>query len=191
MRVVLALAATCVAQLLALGCQSASSLPPIDLVAGLPQAERRAAAEPDRAIRIDAVRTVRGIEAGVFMRAPARLIYTARLPQRARFVAEVAEALSGEPASGVTVRMGISDGRRYTELLVQRLDPPREGVPTWAPVDIDLAPYSGWQWSVFYRPAVRTWRVILNADATPGGTLVWAAPRIIFRSQTTIRQQPP
>ena len=45
---------------------------------------------------------------------------------------------------------------------------------SWTELRADLSPYAGWQWSVFYRPETRRWRLVLSADAV-SGTRTWAA----------------
>jgi hypothetical protein len=107
---------------------------------------------------------------GLVMRAPSRVTWTMRFPERAQVTGDVAfvpDAASATALSGVTVRIGVSDERTWEELL---------RVPAsaaWQHVRVDLTPFSGWKWSLFYQPSRRDWRVVVNADATPGGTIVW------------------
>lgn len=115
--------------------------------------------------------------------APARVIWSVRLPSRARLetaVALLAES-SGNSGAGVSARIGISDDRRYDQLAAITLDGSVAQSRAWRPVSIDLGRYSGWQWSLFYRPWERTWRLVFSADATPGGTIAWARPVITGR----------
>ena len=69
--------------------------------------------------------------------------------------------------------MGLSDHRHYEQPFA--LDVPA-ATNAWTPIRVDLGPYSGRQWSVFYRPATITWDLILNADH--GGTVAWARPLV-------------
>ena len=98
--------------------------------------------------------------------APARVIFPVNMPARARF--RTAVSLQSPPGTGVTIRMGIADSRLYEELLRLSLEPPAAGADPWRTIDVDLGAYSGWQWSLFYHPSRITWKLVLNADATPG-----------------------
>ena len=149
---------------------------PIDLLAALPTAERRAAGPIDRAIVLIAVAGDRGTEPVLQIQAPARVSYPVRLGAHAWLRGDVMLATgSGE---GVTVRVGIADTRTYEELLHLPVNPPRYGIDTWRTVDLDLGAYSGWQWSLFYRPSGITWKLIFNADPTPSGSVIWRRLRI-------------
>lgn len=111
--------------------------------------------------------------------APARVIFPVNMPVRAHF--RTAVSLQSPAGGGVTVRMGVADNRSYDELLRVTVEPPAPGADPWKLVDVDLGEYSGWQWSLFYRPARITWKLVLNADATPGGRVIWLNPRIVMR----------
>jgi len=130
-------------------------------------------------VRADVVTVGAGPEPAVITETPARVIYQVRMPARASFHARVAlmPDESGRPR-GAAVRVGISDDRFYDELAKVPLTSAAGAAPQWQSVEVDLGGYSGWQWSVFYRPSQITWKLILNADATPGGTIAWIAPVI-------------
>jgi hypothetical protein len=171
-----------VALLLAIACDAwRCGSPPasIDLVAALPTSERRALAPPDAAIHATVVSRDRADQPALVTDAPARVIFPVNMPARARF--RTAVSLQSSAGTGVTIRMGIADGRSYEELLRLSLDPPAAGADPWRAIDVDLGAYSGWQWSLFYRPSRITWRLVLNADATPGGSVVWLRPTIDMR----------
>jgi hypothetical protein len=104
---------------------------------------------------------------------PGRIVWQLRLPRRGVFHTLV--ALDG-PAS-VRVRVGISDDRVYEERARARLTADRRD---WTSLDVDLSPYAGWKWSLFYRPDRIAWRVVLSADAIDGvpGRVVWGVPVI-------------
>jgi len=153
--------------------------PNIDLVAALPTAERRALGAPDAAIRATVISRDRTDQPALVTEAPARVIFPVKMPARARF--RTAVSLQSPGGSGVTIRMGLADSRSYDELLRVRVEPPAPGADPWKSLDVDLGGYSGWQWSLFYRPSRITWRLVLNADATPGGSVVWIEPRIEMR----------
>jgi len=158
--------------LLASRCAGRSPVAFVDLIESLPAAERRAALPVDTAIRVDIVGPAGDIRPSIVTQAPARVIWSTRLPSRARLETAVTLADHGH---GATARIGISDDRRYEELANLALD--GAAVPrTWRTVTIDLGAYSGWQWSLFYRPWERTWRLIFSADAAPAGTIAWARP---------------
>jgi hypothetical protein len=154
--------------------------PSIDLVAELPRAERRAAGDIDAAIRPDVVGVGSNSRLAIVMHAPARVIWSLRLPARPHILTAVAIAPEpdGSLGSGVTARMGISDGRTYDQPFLLKLTPDPSGAVVWQNVDIDLHEYAGWQWSFFYRPSETTWRINFSADLSPGGTLAWARPSI-------------
>ncbi|HUL74153.1 MAG TPA: hypothetical protein VLT86_13685 [Vicinamibacterales bacterium] len=163
---------------LAIGCGSAPAPAAIDLVAALPTAERRALHDPDAAIRADFVPVGTDHLEALITDAPARVIFPVRFVSRARFRARVAL----QPGSaGATVRAGIADDRAYDELLRLPLVPASGAAIAWQPIDIDLDAYSGWKFSLFYQPGRRNWKLVLNADATPGGTVVWLQPTIDMR----------
>jgi hypothetical protein len=148
----------------------------IDLAAALPSAEKRALGSPDAAIRATTVVRDHVEHPAIVTAAPARVIFPVRMPARARF--HTAISLLDGTGTGVTIRVGISDNRSYDELKKLLVAPTVAGADPWQTVDIDLAPYSGWQWSLFYRPGNLTWRLVFNADATPGGHVAWLEPRI-------------
>lgn len=146
--------------------------PPIDLIHELPHAERRASGIPGDAIHAEhlfapAIRDV------LNMRAPARVTWTIRMPRKALFRSDA--ALSPGSA-GVTVRIGISNGRRYDEL--SRVAFTAADAARLRPLQVDLSEYSGWAWSLFYRPATIDWKLIINADASPGGTISFVQPQV-------------
>lgn len=142
---------------------------PIDLIAALPSAERRAGGNVDDAVRTTPMQFGADHEPVLLLRAPARVIWTVKFPARSALSASASMAAGedGRPGPGVTLRLGLSDDRHYDGLLSMPIAPDRE----WRPVTLDLGRYSGWQWSLFYRPSKITWKLILNVDATPGGTL--------------------
>lgn len=163
---------------LAAGCGRAPAS--IDLVDVLPSAERRALGPPDESIHAIAVSHDGGSESALLTTAPARVLFPVRMPARARLRAQVSLA---QPATGgVTIRVGIADNRLYDELLRLPITPATSsGASAWQAIDVDLGSYSGWQWSIFYQPARKTWKLVLNADPSPGGSVVWLHPTIEMR----------
>jgi hypothetical protein len=167
--------------LAAASCRSGNDPPVafVDLLDALPSAERRAALPVDTAIRVDLVGPRGDIRPAVVTSTPARVIWSTRLPSGARLDTAVVLADDGQGLfrGSATARIGISDDRRYEQLASVPLDGtarPR----VWQTVSIDLGAYSGWQWSLFYRPWKTTWRVIFSADGEPGGHIAWARPMV-------------
>ena len=110
--------------------------------------------------------------------APSRLIYVLPIPLRSAFVARVAldGGVDGAPPQPLRFRVGVSDDRIYEQLADVLLRP---GVQTgWTELRADLSAYAGWQWSVFYRPSERRWRLVLSTDAVTGVRArgAWGAP---------------
>ncbi len=145
----------------------------VDLLALLPTAERRAGGDIDEVIRMDVVGIQGDARTSLVMRAPARVTWTVTLPLHARFLSAVALVPDASALpQGVTVRMGLSDGRTYREIGKAEATRPR------GPGTLDLSEDSEWKFSLFYQPLRKTWRLVLNADATPGGAVAWDVPRL-------------
>jgi hypothetical protein len=154
---------------------------PIRLIALLPGAERRAAGSVDDAIRVEDAGAGPDRQPSVVMRAPARTIWSVRLPHHVwlRTAVALVPDAAGQLGPGVSVRVGIADSRSYEQLLALRVSPPAAGTPFWQPVNIDLGAYSGWQWSLFYRPWTTLWRINFSVDASPGaGVVAWRDPTL-------------
>ena len=146
---------------------------PLDLVSRA----AAAAIQPTPASLREAVVVIGGVSVpALLMTSPARLTWDVRFSERAELVASIALAPSGDVAvrQGVVVRLGLSDGRTYDELLRTRL----ASDAVWQDIRLDLSPYSGWKWSLFYQPSRITWRLIVNADQAPGGTLAVQTLRV-------------
>jgi hypothetical protein len=144
-----------------------------DLIARLPDAERRAAGPLEEWIRAGAAGPASDRRVALLLTAPARVTWTGRLPERAWI--ETAVMLAD--GVGATARIGISDNRLYEGLARIELKP-ANGNAAWQELRVDLGTYAGWQWSLFYRPSSIEWRLVFAADATPGGTIAWARPVI-------------
>lgn len=112
--------------------------------------------------------------------APSRLIFVLPVPRRSTFAARVAieGGVDGTPPQPLRFRVGVSDDRIYEQLSDVLLTP---GVQAgWTELRADLSAYAGWQWSLFYRPEERRWRLVLSTDAVSGVRArgVWGAPGI-------------
>ena len=160
---------------------SAQNRPPhiVDLLEALPSAERRARPPVDTAIRIDLAGPSGDLRPAIVTSMPARVTWSTRLPSRARLETAVllADDSHGAQSASATARIGISDDRRYEQLASIPLDgaaKPR----VWQAVTVDLSAYSGWQWSLFYRPWERAWKIVFGADGEAGGQIAWARPLI-------------
>jgi hypothetical protein len=157
----------------------------IDLLHELPRAQVRAVA-PEGA-RVDLVAGEAGLVPALVMPAPSRVIWPVQLTERAELTARV--AVLGDAADrGVTIRIGISDNRSYDELLRTKIGTTgttgTTGTQTlaWQPIRVDLSAFSGWRFSLFYHPNKKIWNLIVNADATPGGTAAWAGLEVKSKS---------
>ena len=149
----------------------------VDLVRDFRDAEAR----PSRAAFDVADVEVSGqSEPAILTHAPSRLIYVLPVPRRSTFVSRVAleRGSDGAPPQPLRFRVGVSDDRIYEQLAAAVLTP---GAQTgWTDLRADLSAYAGWQWSIFYRPERRRWRLVLSTDAVSGvpGRGVWGGPRI-------------
>lgn len=151
----------------------------VDLLARLSTAERRAGSDINEAVRLDVVGIPGDARTALVMRAPARVTWPVTLPLHARFLSAVALVPDASALpQGVPVRIGLSDGRTYREI------GKAEATGTWVPVELDLREYSEWKFSLFYQPLRKSWWLVLNADATPGGLgspggkVAWHRPRL-------------
>lgn len=130
--------------------------------------------QPEGAVRKESL-TIAGVWMPVLlMPAPSRVTWPVRFAERVELDAALALTPGGAGApAGVTLRIGLSDDRWYNEVLRVRIDPAADGAETWRPIHVDLTPFSGWKWSLFYRPSRIAWKLIVNAEGAPGGTLAW------------------
>ena len=136
-----------------------------DLINELPRAECRPANACAASQRADGP--------AIRVPSPSRLTWILELPHQGRFDSTIT-TLSDAP---VRFRVGVADARTY-EVLAQVTLTKAAGAK---PLDVDLSPYAGWKWSLFYHPDRIAWRLILSADATEGvpGVGVWGAPRVM------------
>jgi hypothetical protein len=156
--------------------------PIMDLAGMLYQGERRPAEA-----RFDIVPAAVNGSVRRAIRTPpiGRISWKLKLPAQASFRTYLAADPECMPSGkGVLFRIGISDGRTYEELLNQWVSPAADG-SGWVPIRLDLSPYSGFKWSLFYHPSRMWWWIVLNttADAPtqPGCTPrpIWGAPAIL------------
>lgn len=155
----------------------------LDLVQLFPTAETRAAEPPEKAFQILDVDLGGETKRSIRAPAPSRIVWVVRVPRDAviRLGVGFPPARGGERRRPAAVRIGISDARLY-EILLRRPADELESAPgRWAPVEVDLRRYAGWQWSLFYRPSRHPWRIVFSLDAgaeEEGAFAYWGAPRI-------------
>ena len=91
-----------------------------------------------------------------------RITWKLQLPDSARLHTWLAVESTCAPSAvaGVEYRVGISDERSYDELAVRKVSASQS--VRWELATVDLSDYSGFQWSLFYRPREIAWRLIFN-----------------------------
>ena len=152
----------------------------IDLIAAFPTAEKRTSLSAvDRAFNIVSITIDGQSQRAIFMHPTSRLIWKVTVPHNGWLRTSLAlrpESWKLE-GDGVLFRIGVSDGRKYDELLNQHVNP--HAVPEdrrWIPVTVDLSPYAGQQVDV-----------IFNTNNSPPRTrpadqrndwAVWGSPQI-------------
>ncbi len=118
--------------------------------------------------------------ASILAPVPSRLTWQMPLPRRGMFhmYVALADPPPGAQASTARIHMGISSGRLYERLTEAILTP---GPRRWIDVRADLSAYAGWKWSLFYRPDLVTWKLVLGADLMDGAPakVVWALPEVL------------
>lgn len=148
----------------------------IDLIAQFPQAEKRSNSTPtESAFELGNV-TIDGQAKRTILAKPyARLTYNLTIPPDGWLELDFAMRPDSWdlPGDGAQFRVGVSEGRSYTELLRQYVNPKR-GDRRWFPARLDLSTYEG-----------RKVKLILNTDPGANGTnddandfAVWGEPRI-------------
>ncbi len=159
--------------------------PPVDLLETFPSAERRPAGASFDVADV----TIGGESRRTIATAPiSRMTWQLHIPARAVLNTAIAvkpEAWT-EQGNGVLFRIGVAEGRTYEELFTRLVDPFHVVEDRrWIPVTVDLSPYGGFKWSLFYHPSRLTWRVIFNTNSGPPGTddrtgdlPLWAQPTI-------------
>jgi hypothetical protein len=116
--------------------------------------------------------------------AASRISWRLKLPDRARFHTWIAaeSTCPSKPAAAVDFRVGISDERSYDELVARTISTTPSA--TWESAAVDLSAYSGFHWSLFYRPWDIAWWVVLNTrpigrtDAECAPRPLWGGPAI-------------
>jgi len=151
----------------------------VDLIAELPNAEKRSNPDPAASNFQVADVTIDGVTRKAILAKPfARIIYVVRVPPDAWLDVDFAMRPDSWPlpGDGAQFRVGVSQGRTYDEVLRQYVNPKNCG-QRWFSAHLDLSAYEG-----------REVRIVLNTDPGPlgGGDArndfaVWAEPHIYSR----------
>ena len=172
------------AALSAVGCRprdAATRVRRVDLLTTVDRAEKRLRGEPVATTLV----TLDGeTEPALDVPVISRIVWTVRMPDRAILrTAPGAPQLAAAGGARALFRIGISDERSYDELLALEIG--LESAQGWKPVSIDLSKYSGFKWSLFYRPREKTWKVVFNTTiqglqrpVARTDRLFWAHPSI-------------
>jgi len=155
-----------------------------DLTAEFLRADRPIEIQPPNAASVrDAI--VGGVSAQcIATTPPSRVTWPLAIPPRARLHTAIAVRASEGAAGTAMFRIGIADARYYEELFRREVAFGPGAAPDWVPAAVDLSSYAGPQWSLFYHPSRRTWRIILAtstappAPGSPAVLLLWRAPDI-------------
>ena len=173
-RIMMQALAVCVLVCATVACAGERDRPlEVDLLSLLPTAERRAAGDINEHVRADVVGIEGDVRPALVMRAPARVTWSLWLPLHAKLTS--AMLLVPAPAGvaqGVTMRIGVSDQRKYKEIAQLWV------TTSWTPITLDLREYSEWKFSLFDQPLRKRWQLVLNADALPGGLVALERPRL-------------
>jgi hypothetical protein len=151
----------------------------VDLIAELPNAERRSNPDPVASNFQVADVAIDGVTKKTILAKPfSRIIYTVRVPADAWLDVDFAMRPDSWalPGDGAQFRIGVSEGRTYDEVLRQYVNP-KEGGQKWFSAHLDLSPYQG-----------RQVKLIFNTDPTAAGSgdsqndfALWAEPHVYSR----------
>jgi hypothetical protein len=98
---------------------------------------------------------------------PSRITWMTALPRRAELRLDAAVA-GDSPHAAARLRVGISDDRVYESLLEKEVSSEDSDRYGWTQLSVGLSRYAGPQFSLFYRPDGREWRIILSVDPVAG-----------------------
>jgi hypothetical protein len=153
----------------------------VDLLTTVDRAEKRLQGEPVTTT----LATLDGeTEPALEVPVISRIVWTVRMPDHAILrTAPGAPQLAAAGGARALFRIGISDERSYDGLLESEIG--LGSAQGWKPVSIDLSKYSGFKWSLFYRPREKRGKVIFNTTiqglqrpVIRTDRLFWAHPSI-------------
>ena len=135
--------------------------PPMSLVDAYPDTVKRSPYPEIEAFSVyDA--TIGGeTKRAVYARPPGRIIWRVTPPPASQLQASLGLRMESwvQEGNGVVFRVGVSDGRNYTELIKRYVNPySAQDDRRWIPVDIDLSPFAG-----------KAVDIIFNTDPSPQG----------------------
>ncbi len=137
----------------------------IDLLDQLGAAEKQPVHAPADAFQVVAAAANGRARRSLSVRVPARVTWTVRIPRHATLRAAVAAEGRASAPVAVRFRVVISDGRVSEELMAPVVVAASTRADRgWVPLVVDLSGYAGWQWSLFYRPSSRPWRLSFTAE---------------------------
>ncbi len=152
--------------------------PAVDLVEQFPSAEKRSGLPQDKALSIVNL-TVNGeTRRGIFAHPPSRITWKLTIPQDAWLRTSLAlnPEMWDKESDGVLFRIGVSDGRKYDELLSQHVDPHNAaGDRRWLPVSIDLSAYARQEVSLIFNTNTS---LPGRGDDPRNDWAVWGEPQI-------------
>jgi hypothetical protein len=150
----------------------------VDLIDQFPSADKRSPLPVSEAFSVTDVTIDNQKKRAIFMRPTSRLIYRVNVPNDGWLRTALAlkpEAWSQE-GDGVLFRIGVSDGRKYDELLNQHVNPfGVQGDRRWIPIVVDLSAYGGENVELIFNTNTS---VPGKGDDPRGDLAVWAEPQI-------------
>jgi hypothetical protein len=153
----------------------------IDLVDQFPTAEKRSPLPAAETFSVLDVSIDDLTKRSILQRPTSRIIWKISVPNDGWLRAALAlkpEAWTME-GDGVLFRIGVSDGRKYDELLNQHVNPfAVPGDRRWIPVIVDLSAYGGEQVELIFNTNSS---VPGKGDDSRNDLAVWGAPQIYVR----------
>ncbi len=153
----------------------------VDLVQEYPNAEKRSNRGVDKAFAVEDV-TINGqTMKAIYAHPTSRITWKLNMPDDAWLRTSIALKPDAWPldGDGVLFRIGVSDGKKYDELLNQHVDPARQpGDRRWIPITLDLSAYGGQTVWVIFNTGIGP----PKTKSTPNNDwAVWGAPQIAVR----------
>lgn len=150
----------------------------IDLVEQFAAADKRSPLPVDKAFSVIEL-TVNGeTRRGIYQHPTSRITWKLTIPDDAWLRTSLAlkPEMWDKESDGVLFRIGISDGRRYEELLSQHVDPHNAaGDRRWLPVNLDLSAYARQEVSLIFNTNSS---LPGRGDDSQNDWAVWGEPQI-------------